>query len=54
MNVVAFEEDGVWFVHCPGLNVTGYGDTKDEAKASFEIVLSETINYVIAKYVQRL
>lgn len=47
--VVVFkdEEDGIWYAHCPVLDVTGYGKTKEEAKDSFEIVLDETIGYML-------
>ena len=41
------EDEGIWYAHCPVLDITGYGKTQDEAKNSFEIVLEETVEYMI-------
>ena len=30
------DKDDIWIFYCPSLNVTGYGDSKEEAKQSFE------------------
>jgi len=39
------DEDGVFLAYCPSLNLIGCGDTELEAKASFDIVFEEYINY---------
>jgi predicted RNase H-like HicB family nuclease len=48
--VVVFkdEDEKVWYAHCPALDITGYGKSEDDAKASFEIVLQETVEYMIS------
>ena len=47
--VVVFkdEDDDIWYAYSPVLEITGYGENEDEAKASFEIVLQETIEYMV-------
>ena len=46
VQVALFQEDGIWVAYCPALEVSSYGDNKDEAKEAFEeamqIFLSET------------
>ncbi len=46
VEVALFNEDGIWIAYCPSLEVSSYGDDKDEAKQAFEealqIFLKET------------
>jgi predicted RNase H-like HicB family nuclease len=46
VEVALFQEDGIWVAYCPALEVSSYGDNKDEAKDAFEeamqIFLAET------------
>lgn len=46
VQVALFQEDGIWVAYCPALEVSSYGDNKDEAKEAFEeamqIFLAET------------
>lgn len=46
VQVALFQEDGIWVAYCPALEVSSYGDEKEEAKQAFEeamqIFLSET------------
>ena len=46
VQVALFQEDGIWVAYCPALEVSSYGDDKNEAKEAFEeamqIFLSET------------
>ena len=46
VEVALFQEDDIWVAYCPALEVSSYGDDKDEAKESFEeamqIFLAET------------
>lgn len=44
--VFLYEEDGIWYAMCPALDVIGYGYTEDEAKGSFEVMLSEIFEEV--------
>ena len=39
LTLISFEEDSVSFVYCPALDLTGYGNTEDEAKKSFSQTL---------------
>lgn len=45
LHLLFFEEDGVKAVYAPALDLFGYGNTEDEAKESFQIVLDEFIQY---------
>jgi predicted RNase H-like HicB family nuclease len=47
--IISFEDEGVFFVYCPALDVTGYGYTEDEAHTSFAQVLKMHINYTMSK-----
>lgn len=46
IEVVLFEEDGMWVAYCPALELSSYGDDENDAKQAFEeamaIFLSET------------
>lgn len=46
VQVVLFQEDGIWVAYCPALELSSYGDDKDDAREAFEaamkIFLSET------------
>ena len=46
VQVALFQEDGIWVAYCPALEVSSYGDDKNEAIEAFEeamqIFLSET------------
>ena len=43
------EDDDTFIVYSPALDVSGYGDTEEEARKSFEITLEEFINYTLNK-----
>jgi hypothetical protein len=47
--VLFFQENGTSIVHCPALDLSGYGNTDDEARRSFEIVLEEFFDYTLKK-----
>jgi hypothetical protein len=47
--VISFIDDNVFMVYCPALDLTGYGNDEGEARASFEIVLEEYLNYTTTK-----
>lgn len=46
IELILFEEDGIWVAYCPALELSSYGDNENEAKQAFEeamsIFLSET------------
>lgn len=45
VSIFLWEENSVFYVYSPALDLTGYGLTKDEARESFETVLEEFIKY---------
>ena len=47
--VVLFKEDNVHIAYSPALDLSGYGATEEEARASFEVVLREFLNYSTVK-----
>ena len=46
VEVLQFQENGIWVSYCPALELSSYGETPEEAKAAFdeamEIFLEET------------
>jgi hypothetical protein len=49
LTVITFEEDGVYFVYAPAMDLTGYGESLEEAKSSFEQTLEQFVNYGMNK-----
>ena len=49
LDVITFEEEGICYMQCPPLDITGYGYTSKEAETSFEIMLQEFLRYTINK-----
>jgi len=49
LSLFAFEDDGIHYVYCPALDITGYGHTDNDAKESFEKTLELYLNYTINK-----
>ena len=47
--LIIFNEDDNTVVYCPALDLSGYGNSEDEARHSFETVLSEYFMYTINK-----
>lgn len=45
LNILSFEEDGIKYVYSPALDLTGYGNSEDEAMKSFKVMLEEFIHY---------
>ncbi len=43
------DESGVHYVYAPQLDLTGYGESPEEALASFDIVLKDFFDYGIKK-----
>ena len=43
------DENNIHFIHSPHLDLTGYGLSLEEAKASFQIVLKGFIDYTLQK-----
>lgn len=49
VSLYIWDEDGITFVYSPALDITGYGNTEEEAKKSFRITLDEFVNYTHKK-----
>jgi hypothetical protein len=49
LTLISFIEDDTHIVYSAALDLTGYGKTEAEAKASFEIALEEFVRYTTAK-----
>jgi len=49
LSLVSFIEDGTYIIYSPSLDLSGYGDTEQEAKESFEIALKEFLRYTLNK-----
>jgi len=47
--VIKFEEDKVFFLYSPALDLTGYGKSEAEAQTSFEETLEQFLDYTINK-----
>ncbi|MEQ9297020.1 MAG: hypothetical protein RIF33_00580 [Cyclobacteriaceae bacterium] len=47
--VILFEDEGLHFMMCPPLDITGYGDTPEEAEASYKIMMDEFLDYTLKK-----
>ena len=43
------DENNIHFIYSPHLDLTGYGQSLDEAKKSFEIVFEDFIDYTLKK-----
>lgn len=49
LDIYTFNNDGYVVVYCPALDISAYGDDKEQAKQSFEFRFSEYIKYCLAK-----
>lgn len=45
LSLIEFEEDGLYFVYSPALDLTGYGKTHKEARASYDVAMEEFLKY---------
>lgn len=45
VSIFLWEEDSIFYVYSPALDLTGYGLSTEEARVSFETVLQEFIVY---------
>jgi len=45
LHILSFEEDGIFYVYSPALDLTGYGNSDDEAMKSFQTMLEEFVHY---------
>jgi hypothetical protein len=45
LHLVSFKEGDTHLLHCPVLDITGYGNTEKEAEDSLFVMLEELIRY---------
>ena len=49
LSLVEFNEDDITIIYSPALDLSGYGNSEDEAKNSFNVALHEFIRYTSNK-----
>jgi hypothetical protein len=49
LQVLFFEEESIQYAYMPSFDLTGYGNTEEEAKESLTIVLDEFLRYTLNK-----
>ncbi len=49
VDLIEYEEDCIFYVYCPPLDLIGYGSSHTEARASWETVLEEYFRYTLNK-----
>ncbi len=49
LSIVEFKEGKSFITYCPYLDISGYGETEQEAEESFKYCVRETINYALKK-----
>ena len=49
LSLISFKEDDINIIYSPALDITGYGNTEEEAKNSFNIAMEEFLRYTINK-----
>lgn len=49
LSLLKFEEDGLYFIYSPALDLTGYGKTESEARDSYEQAIEEFFRYTTNK-----
>lgn len=45
VDVITWQEDGIFYYFSPALDLVGYGESDIEARKSFEIMLAEFVDY---------
>jgi predicted RNase H-like HicB family nuclease len=49
LQVLCFEEDNIYYAYMPSFDLTGYGNTEEEAQQSLTVVLDEFLRYTLSK-----
>jgi hypothetical protein len=47
--LISFQEDNLYFIYSPALDVTGYGSTEQDARDSFQEAISQFFDYTTNK-----
>jgi hypothetical protein len=49
LQVLFFQEDNIHYAYMPSFDLTGYGNTDEEARSSLTVVLDEFLRYTLNK-----
>lgn len=49
LDLYSFSENNIHIIYCPALDMSGYGDTEDDARKSFEEVFTTSMEYMLNK-----
>ena len=49
LNLLLWVEDGIHYIYAPSLDLTGYGESEEQALSSFEYTLGEFVSYTQSK-----
>jgi hypothetical protein len=49
LDLYSFLEKNVYIIYCPALDLSGYGETEEDARKSFEEVFTSTMKYMVNK-----
>ena len=49
LNVLLFQEDGVYIAYCAPLDLSAFGNTEEEAKKEFEATITQYFSYCLNK-----
>ncbi len=49
LSVILYEEDKIHYAYCAALDILGYGNTEEEAKKSFGIMVEEILADAVSK-----
>lgn len=49
LNVLVFQEDGVYIAYCAPLDLSAFGNTEEEARREFEATISQYFTYCLNK-----
>src|SRR5690606_9995731 len=49
LSLISFVEEGTHIIYSPALDLSGYGNSEEEAKESFQVVLQEFLSYCMNK-----
>ncbi len=49
LDLYPFLENNIHIIYCPALDMSGYGETADDARKSFEEIFTTTMAYMVNK-----
>ncbi len=49
VDIIEYDEEEIYYIYSPALDLIGYGDTLPAARESWELVLAEYVQYALNK-----